>query len=259
VVRYRRNFVPGGTYFFTITLADRRSEALVDHIGALRSAFRAARRERPFSIDAIAVLPDHLHAILTLPPNDTDFPGRWRRIKGHFSIALIQTGLDLKRLRNGDLALWQRRFWEHTIGDDRDFARHVDYIHFNPVKHGLVQRVRDWPDSSFHRYVREACCRMIGQATPAREKEILASNRCSPHERSDIWDGGKRAPDIAALIRATSRERQHPIRAASSPKSLATTSQSPFASKSYFCKGPYSVGRATKAVFNPSFWAAFRS
>jgi putative transposase len=155
VVRYRRNFVPGGTYFFTITLADRRSEALVDHIGALRSAFRVARRERPFSIGAIAVLPDHMHAILTLPPNDTDFPGRWRRIKGHFSTALIQTGLDLKRLRNGDLGLWQRRFWEHTIGDDRDFARHVDYIHFNPVKHGLVQRVRDWPHSSFHRYVRE--------------------------------------------------------------------------------------------------------
>jgi putative transposase len=156
MVRYRRNFVPGGTYFFTITLADRRSEALVDHIGALLSAFRVARRERPFSIDAIVVLPDHLHAIFTLPPKDTDFPGRWRRIKGHFSTALTKTGLDLKRFPNGDLALWQRRFWEHTIRDDRDFERHVDYIHFNPVKHGLVQRVRNWPHSSFHRYVREA-------------------------------------------------------------------------------------------------------
>jgi putative transposase len=155
MVRYRRNFIPGGTYFFTVTLADRRSNALVDHIGALRSAFRAARRARPFAIDAIVVLPDHLHAILTPPTNDADFPGRWRRIKGHFSSALIEAGLDLQRRSNGDLALWQRRFWEHTIRDESDFARHVDYIHFNPVKHGLVQRVRDWPHSSFHRYVRE--------------------------------------------------------------------------------------------------------
>ena len=83
------------------------------------------------------------------------FSGRWRRIKGHFSSALIEAGLHLKRWPNGDLALWQRRFWEHTIRDDRDFARHIDYVHFNPVKHGLAQRVRDWPYSSFHRYVRE--------------------------------------------------------------------------------------------------------
>jgi putative transposase len=141
--------------FFTVTLADRRSDALVRHVATLRSAFRAARRARPFAIDAIVVLPDHLHAILTLPSNDADFSGRWRRIKGHFSSALIEKGLKLKRWPNGDLALWQRRFWEHTIRDDRDFARHVDYIHFNPVKHGLVRRVRDWPFSSFHRYVRE--------------------------------------------------------------------------------------------------------
>jgi putative transposase len=155
MVRYRRNFIPGGTYFFTVTLADRRSRALVDHVGALRSAFRVTRRDQPFSIDAIAILPDHLHAILTLPANDADFPGRWRRIKGYFSTALIEAGLDLKRFPNGELALWQRRFWEHTIRDEGDFTRHVDYIHFNPVKHGLVQRVRDWPHSSFHRYVRE--------------------------------------------------------------------------------------------------------
>ena len=154
MVRYRRNLVPNGTYFFTVTLADRRSSALVDHIDRLRAAFRAARSERPFEIDAIVVLPDHLHAILTLPPDDADFAGRWRRIKGHFSSALISAGAFVARHRNGELALWQRRFWEHTIRDDNDFARHVDYIHFNPVKHGLVTRVRDWPHSSFHRYVR---------------------------------------------------------------------------------------------------------
>jgi putative transposase len=155
MVGYRRNFIPGGTYFFTVTLADRRSKMLVDQIGSLRSALRAARRERPFTIDAIVILPDHLHAIFTLPPNDLDFSGRWRRIKGHFSSALIDASIQLNRRSNGELALWQRRFWEHTIRDESDFSRHVDYIHFNPVKHGHVQRVRDWPYSSFHRYVEE--------------------------------------------------------------------------------------------------------
>jgi putative transposase len=154
MVRYRRNFLPGGTYFFTVTLSDRRSTALVDHVGALRDAFRLARHERPFTIDAIVILPDHLHAVFTLPPDDPDFSGRWRRIKGQFSSALIETGIELTRKANGDLALWQRRFWEHTIRNENDFARHVDYVHFNPVKHGLVPRVNDWPYSSFHRYVR---------------------------------------------------------------------------------------------------------
>jgi putative transposase len=155
MVHYRRNFLQGGTFFFTVTLVDRNSSALVDYVGTLRAAFRAARRERPFAIDAIVILPDHLHAILTLPPADADFSGRWRRIKGHFSSALIDDGVRIARAPNGDLALWQRRFWEHTIRDETDFERHVDYIHFNPMKHGLVQRVRDWPHSSFHRYVQQ--------------------------------------------------------------------------------------------------------
>jgi putative transposase len=155
MVGYRRNFVPGGTFFFTVTLADRRSKVLVDHVDFLRDALRVARRERPFVIDAIVILPDHLHAILTLPSEDSDFSGRWRRIKGHFSSALIDASTQLRRRSNGSLALWQRRFWEHTIRDEGDFERHVDYIHFNPVKHSFVQRVRDWPYSSFHRYVKE--------------------------------------------------------------------------------------------------------
>jgi putative transposase len=154
MVRYRRNRVQGGTYFFTVTLADRRSTALVDHIDMLRAAFRTTRQERPFTIDAIVILPDYLHAILTLPQGDTDFSGRWRRIKGHFSTRMIAAGAALKRRGNGDLALWQRRYWEHTIRDDGDFERHIDYIHFNPVKHQLVTRVRDWLHSSFHLYVR---------------------------------------------------------------------------------------------------------
>ncbi len=155
MVGYRRNFVPGGTYFFTVTLADRQSTILVDHVDSLRAAFRLARSERPFGVDAMVVLPDHLHAILTLPPTDSDFPGRWRRIKGHFSTSIISSGAPITRHKNGDLALWQRRYWEHTIRDEKDFERHLDYIHFNPVKHRLVTRVRDWPHSSFHLHVRK--------------------------------------------------------------------------------------------------------
>jgi putative transposase len=155
MVGYRRNFIPGGTFFFTVTLEDRRSKILVGQVDHLRNALRAARRERPFTIDAIVILPDHLHAIFTLPQGDFDFSGRWRRIKGHFSSALIDAAVELDRRPNGGLALWQRRFWEHTIRDEADFSRHVDYIHFNPVKHGYVQCVRDWPHSSFHRFVKE--------------------------------------------------------------------------------------------------------
>jgi putative transposase len=154
MVRYRRNFVPGGTYFFTVTLADRASSTLIDHVNDLRMAFRVARHEHPFTIDAIVILPEHLHAIWTLPSGDADFSGRWRRIKAHFTHRLVASGVPLKRHRNEDYVLWQRRFWEHTIRNELDFARHVDYVHFNPVKHRLVSRVREWPYSSFHAYVR---------------------------------------------------------------------------------------------------------
>jgi len=154
MVGYRRNYVPGGTYFFTVVLADRRSSALVEYIDALRAAFRAARRERAFTIDAVVILPDHLHTIIALPPGDSDFSGRWRRIKSHFTQKVVAAGATVTRDRRGEYALWQKRFWEHTLRDDEDFALHVDYIHYNPVKHGLVSRARDWPYSSFHRYVR---------------------------------------------------------------------------------------------------------
>ncbi len=154
MVRYRRNFAPGGTYFFTVTLADRTSSALVDHVSALRTAIRVARHERPFTIEAIVILPEHLHCIWTLPPGDADFSGRWRRIKAHFTHRLVSAGVPVARHRNGEYALWQRRFWEHTIRDEIDFARHVDYVHFNPVKHKLVSEAIKWPYSSFRLYVR---------------------------------------------------------------------------------------------------------
>ncbi|MBI4207610.1 MAG: transposase [Betaproteobacteria bacterium] len=154
MVSYRRNFIPGGTYFFTVTLNDRRARHLTEHIDALRQAFRTTRRERPFDVVAIAVLPDHLHAILILPTGNADFSGRWRRIKSLFTRALVARDVPLARTGKGEYNLWQRRFWEHTIRDLTDLERHVDYIHFNPVRHGLVARALDWPYSSFRRYVR---------------------------------------------------------------------------------------------------------
>jgi putative transposase len=154
MVRYRRNFVPGGTFFFTLTLADRRSSVLVDHVRLLRTAFRNAREHRPFAVDAIVILPDHLHAILTLPSGDSDFSGRWKAIKAKFTRSIIATGADIVRDYRGEYLLWQRRFWEHTIRDDDDFERCANYVHFNPVKHRLVSAPSEWPFSSLHRYVR---------------------------------------------------------------------------------------------------------
>jgi putative transposase len=154
MVRYRRNLLPGGTFFFTAALADRGSSTLTQHILALRAAMARTKRDHPFRIDAVVILPEHLHLMMTLPPDDTNFPARWYLIKRRFTQALANTGIAMPRRRNGEIALWQRRYWEHTIRDEIDFERHVDYIHFNPVKHALVGRVRDWPYSSFHRYVR---------------------------------------------------------------------------------------------------------
>jgi putative transposase len=154
MVRYRRNFVPGGTFFFTLTLDDRKSSVLVDHVTLLRNAFRTTRGERPFSIDAIVILPDHLHTILTLPAGDPDFSNRLRRIKGRFTRSVVAAGVPVSSDHRGEYSLWQKRFWEYTIRDDRDFERCVDYIHYNPVKHRLVSTPSEWPYSSLHRYVR---------------------------------------------------------------------------------------------------------
>jgi putative transposase len=110
MVRYRRNFVPGGTYFFTVTLADRTFSALIHNVSALRTAFRISRRERPFMIDAIVILPEHLHTVWTRPPGDSGFSGRWRRIKAHFTHRIVAAGVPVERHRNGEYALWQRRF-----------------------------------------------------------------------------------------------------------------------------------------------------
>jgi putative transposase len=155
MTNYRRNFVPGAGYFFTVNLADRRSRLLTGNIALLRAAFRYARGRHPFAVDAIVVLPDHLHAMWTLPEGDCDFALRWRLIKSTFSRGLpAGEQVSPSRARKGERGIWQRRYWEHTLRDEGDVARHADYIHYNPVKHGYVRRVRDWPYSSFHRMVR---------------------------------------------------------------------------------------------------------
>jgi putative transposase len=148
---YRRHFVPGGSYFFT----DRRLPLLTDHIEVLRAAFRYARTRYPFTVDAIVVLLDHLQANWTLPTGEWDFALRWRLIKASSSRSLPRSEpVSRSRARKGERGIWQRLYWEHTLRDEDDFARHADYIHFNPVKHGHAERVSDWPYSSFLRMVR---------------------------------------------------------------------------------------------------------
>ncbi len=155
MTNYRRNFVRGGSYFFTANLDDRRSRLLTDHIDLLRSAHRYVRTRHPFTIEAIVILPDHLHAIWTMPEGDADFGLRWRLIKSAFSRGLPPVEhVSQSRVAKGERGIWQRRYWEHTLRDEDDFIHHVDYIHFNPVKHGHVTRAKDWPYSSFHRVVR---------------------------------------------------------------------------------------------------------
>jgi len=139
---YRRARVPGAAYFFTVTLADRSERILVQRIDALRSAFVQTRRELPFCVDAMVVLPEHLHCIWSLPDGDANFSLRWQRIKARFT-HLCRGGGAVPAVFARRAAIWQQRFWEHLLRDDRDFERHVDYIHFNPVKHGYVTRAAD--------------------------------------------------------------------------------------------------------------------
>ena len=158
---YRRADVAGGTFFFTV-VSERRRPILTqpDIRDALRSAITAVRQDHPFRILGWVLLPDHLHAIWRLPEGDADFSTRWSQIKrrvtrdcgkANFDPALLTPRRVIKRQGT----IWQHRFWEHLIRDEDDFRRHMDYLHFNPVKHGLVARVGDWPYSSFHRFVRE--------------------------------------------------------------------------------------------------------
>ena len=152
--RYRRSLAAGGTFFFTVTIADRKCGLLVEEIERLRRAFDFARERHPFHMLAYCMLPDHLHTVWRLPDKDADFGLRWSLIKRSFSSGLPAAGArSASKIAKREKGLWQRRFWEHQIRDETDLQRHVDYVHFNPVKHGLVKRVADWPHSSFHAFV----------------------------------------------------------------------------------------------------------
>jgi putative transposase len=151
---YRRIHVPGGTYFFTVNLLERRRELLIENIDVLRAAFRDAQRARPFELIAIVVLPDHLHCLWRLPEGDTDNANRWSQIKAGFSRRLLRMEYrSPRRHKKRERGIWQRRFWAHVIMDEKDLINHIHYIYINPVKHGYVSRVKDWPYSSFHRDV----------------------------------------------------------------------------------------------------------
>ena len=155
-MRYRRAWMPGGTYFFTL-VTYRRQPILLNpaNLKRLGIAFRHICRRYPYHLDGVVVLPDHLHCLLRLPADDADFAVRVRLIKSYFTRAA--TGVVAKqsssRKRHHERPVWQRRYWEHLIRDRDDWRRHLDYLHFNPVKHGYVRDVSEWRYSSFHRYV----------------------------------------------------------------------------------------------------------
>lgn len=151
---YRRLRVPGGCYFFTVNLRDRSSRLLIEQMPLLREIVRATRKAWPFHIDSWVILPDHMHCMWTLPEDDDDFPSRWLNIKKQFSKAMPMTEMRSSVMHaRHERAIWQRRYWEHHIRDADDYARHMDYIHFNPVKHGLVEHPAAWPYSTFRRAV----------------------------------------------------------------------------------------------------------
>ncbi len=156
-MRYRRAQTEGGSYFFTV-VTDQRRPFLCEpeNITLLRSIFREIKKKHPFTIDAAVILPDHLHCLWTLPIADSDYSMRWRLIKSAFSRQCESqySGIRTKSRKNKkELAVWQRRFWEHQIQNENDYNQHIDYIHYNPVKHGLTDAPSQWPLSSFQHHV----------------------------------------------------------------------------------------------------------
>jgi putative transposase len=153
-VEFRRHYQPGGRYFFTVVTYKRQPLLTSpENISRLKNAFLQVKCKRPFAIEAIVILPDHLHTVWRLPDGDADFSTRWRMIKHDFSIALREGGAAISQQRKGEKGIWQSRFWEHAIRNEVDWRRHLDYIHYNPVKHGYADSPLAWPYSSFMRAV----------------------------------------------------------------------------------------------------------
>jgi putative transposase len=153
-MQYRRFYQSGARYFFTV-VTENRVPLLIENIERLRAAFRLCMSRYPFEIEAIVVLPDHLHTIWRLPEGDADFSKRWMVIKRKFSAGLQSPVISDSKTKKREKGIWQRRFWEHCIRNEDDWRRHVDYIHFNPVKHGYVSKPQDWPYSSFNQAIRK--------------------------------------------------------------------------------------------------------
>ena len=153
-MQYRRANIAGGTYFFTVNLAERGKSILIEHIAYLRNTINLVKKRHPFIVDAMVVMPDHFHLLMTLPPNDNDFAKRIMLIKAGFSRSLPKTErINRSRKLKGERGIWQRRYWEHMIRNETDYARHVDYIHYNPVKHGCVKNASEWQYTTLHQFI----------------------------------------------------------------------------------------------------------
>ena len=176
-MRYRRVLIPGATYFFTVNLLNRNSRLLTDNIEQLRYAFRTVRIHHPYTINAVVILPDHLHMIMSLPKGDSNYSLRWNIIKGIFSKRIESLeSIEISRRNKRERGIWQRRFWEHLIRDESDYENHLNYIHYNPVKHGYVTTPTEWKYSSIHQFIQHG---------------ILAKNwGCS--DKFELWKFGER-------------------------------------------------------------------
>ncbi|MGR9053429.1 MAG: REP-associated tyrosine transposase [Gammaproteobacteria bacterium] len=169
-MQYRRDYSQGATYFFTVVTFMRQPLfGRPETVDYLRQAIRQEMERRPFVIDAVVVMPDHLHALWSLPTGDADYSIRWRDIKRAFTARIPENQrahVRGSRQHKHEQAIWQRRFWEHRIRDECDFTHHVEYIHYNPVKHGYVRCPADWPYSSIHRYIRQGILSIDRGASP---------------------------------------------------------------------------------------------
>jgi len=180
---YRRYYQPGGTYFFTVKTFRYQRYLCTSHARSLlREAIERTRKERPFEIPAFVLLPDHLYTIWVLPEGDSDFSQRWSLIKRRFTFSWaeyhVAKPVSVAMEKRHEQSVWQKRFWEHRIRDEEDFGHHMNYIHYNPIKHGLVQCPHQWEYSSFQRYVREGVLR----------KDWLCSCKPGPVESMDFMN-----------------------------------------------------------------------
>lgn len=205
---YRRARVPGGTFFFTVALEGRDSTLLVDRIDLLRGAFARMKAEAPVVCHAMVILPDHLHALWTLPPGDSAFPERWRRLKHRFTCGLAPderpVRLRASLLRRREAGIWQRRYWEHRIGSAADFQAHLDYCRGDPVRHGLVARAQDWAYSSLHRDLR------AGLVEPTWAPGAISGAFGEPADRPRRRTGHARPPAPAVTGSAQASQARSP-------------------------------------------------